>query len=48
VPSEIPLFERFGVRSLPQLLVVDGAGNEVRRATPGIQDAAAVRRLVGS
>jgi hypothetical protein len=46
-PSELPFFERFGVRSLPQLLVVDGAGNEVRRATPGIQDAAAIRRLVG-
>lgn len=47
VPSEIPFFERFGVRSLPQLVLVDGAGNELRRATPGVQDAAAVRRLVG-
>ena len=46
-PAEIPLFERFGVRSLPQLLVVDGAGRELRRATPGIQSADAVRRLVG-
>jgi thioredoxin-like negative regulator of GroEL len=46
-PAEIPFFDRFGVRSLPQLLLVDGAGNEVRRATPGIQDAAAIRRLVG-
>jgi thioredoxin 1 len=47
VPAELQFFERFGVRSLPQLVLVDGAGNEVRRATPGIQDAAAVRRLVG-
>jgi thioredoxin 1 len=47
VPAEIPFFERFGVRSLPQLVVVDGSGNELRRATPGIQDAAAIRRLVG-
>ncbi len=46
-PSEIPFFDRFGIRSLPQLVLVDGAGNEVRRATPGIQDAAAIRRLVG-
>ena len=44
---EVPLFERFGVRSLPQLLLVDGAGREVRRATPGIQPADAIRRLVG-
>jgi thioredoxin 1 len=47
VQEELPFFERFGIRSLPQLVVVDGAGNELRRATPGIQDAAAIRRLVG-
>lgn len=46
-PAEVPLFERFGARSLPQLLVVDGTGRELRRATPGIQSADAVRRLVG-
>jgi thioredoxin-like negative regulator of GroEL len=46
-PTEIPFFERFGIRSLPQLVLVDGAGNEVRRATPGIQDPAAIRLLVG-
>lgn len=47
VATELPFFERFGVRSLPQLLLVDGAGNEVRRATPGVQSADAIRRLVG-
>jgi thioredoxin 1 len=47
VPAEVPFFDRFGVRSLPQLLLVDTAGNEVRRATPGIQSADAIRRLVG-
>ena len=46
-PAELPLFERFGIRSLPQLLVVDGTGRELRRATPGIQSADAIRRLVG-
>ena len=46
-PAEIPFFERYGVRSLPQLLLVDGAGRELRRATPGVQPAEAVRRLVG-
>jgi thioredoxin 1 len=47
VPAEIPFFERYGVRSLPQLLLVDGAGRELRRATPGIQQPEAIRRLVG-
>jgi hypothetical protein len=47
VQAELPFFERFGVRSLPQLVLVDGAGNEVRRATPGIQSADAIRQLVG-
>jgi thioredoxin 1 len=47
VPAEIPFFERYGVRSLPQLLLVDGAGRELRRATPGVQQPEAVRRLVG-
>lgn len=47
VQAELPFFERFGIRSLPQLVLVDAAGNEVRRATPGIQDAAQVRKLVG-
>jgi len=47
VPAEIPFFERYGVRSLPQLLLVDGAGRELRRATPGVQQPEAIRRLVG-
>ncbi len=45
--SEVPFFERFGIRSLPQLLLVDAAGKELRRATPGIQQPDAIRRLVG-
>ncbi len=47
VQAELPFFERFGIRSLPQLVLVDAAGNEIRRATPGIQDAAQIRQLVG-
>ena len=47
VPAEIPFFERYGVRSLPQLLLVDGAGRELRRATPGVQQPEAIRQLVG-
>jgi thioredoxin 1 len=47
VPAEIPYFERYGVRSLPQLLLVDGVGRELRRATPGVQQPEAIRQLVG-
>ncbi len=45
--ADVNVFERFGVRSLPQLLLVDGDGRELRRATPGIQSPEAIRRLVG-
>jgi thioredoxin 1 len=44
--SEIQMFQAYGVRSLPLLVVTDGAGRELRRATPGIQSAEAVRQLV--
>ena len=45
-PSEISRFEQYGIRSLPQLLVTDANGNELRRATPGIQSDPQVRQLL--
>jgi thioredoxin 1 len=45
-PEDLGMFERFGIRSLPQLVVTDATGRELRRATPGIQDAAQVRQLL--
>ena len=47
VEAELPFFARYGIRSLPQLLLADGTGRELRRATPGIQSREAIRRLVG-
>lgn len=44
--AEIGLFQQYGIRSLPQLLVTDPAGREMRRATPGIQSAEQVRQLL--
>src|SRR5512140_2464510 len=35
-PGDIARFQEFGIRSLPQLVVTDAAGRELRRATPGI------------
>lgn len=46
-PNDLPLFDRFGIRSLPALVVIDGSGREVRRGTPGIQSEAQVRALLG-
>jgi thioredoxin 1 len=45
-PADIGLFQLYGIRSLPQLLVTDATGRELRRATPGIQGADQVRGLV--
>ncbi len=45
-PADLAQFEAFGIRSLPQLVVTDPAGRELRRATPGIQGAAQVQQLL--
>jgi thioredoxin 1 len=44
--ADLSAFQRYGIRSLPQLLVTDASGRELRRATPGIQGAEQVRALV--
>lgn len=46
-PADLPQFGRYGIRALPTLLVTDADGREVRRATPGIQGAEQVRKLLG-
>jgi thioredoxin 1 len=46
VPSDIAMFQQYGIRSLPQLVVTDASGKETRRATPGIQSADKVRQLL--
>ena len=45
-PGDLPMFERFGIRSLPQLVVTDAGGQELRRATPGILDAGQIQQLL--
>ena len=45
-PADIGRFERYGVRSIPLLVVTDGGGREVRRATPGIHGAGEIRELL--
>ncbi len=45
-PSHFPAFQAFGIRALPMLVLVDAAGKELRRGTPGIQSADALRALL--
>ncbi len=47
LPSDLPEFDRYGIRSLPALVLTDPTGREIRRATPGIQSADQIRRLLG-
>lgn len=46
--QDLGWFQQYGIRSLPALLLADASGKEIRRATPGIQSADQVRRLVGN
>ncbi len=46
-PADIAQFGRYGIRSLPALVLTDGSGRELRRATPGIQSPEQIRRLLG-
>ena len=42
VPADMQLFEAFGIRALPSLVIADKAGRELSRFSPGIQSGEAV------
>jgi thioredoxin 1 len=44
-PADLAQFGRYGIRSLPALVLTDGSGREIRRATPGIQWPEQLRQL---
>jgi thioredoxin 1 len=44
--ADLEQFDRYGIRSLPMLLVTDAEGRELRRATPGIHSADEIRSLL--
>ncbi|MDA3971472.1 MAG: hypothetical protein PF442_08970 [Desulfobulbaceae bacterium] len=48
VPADRNLFYHYGIRALPTLILADSNGNEIRRLTPGVKDASAVRTLMQS
>jgi thioredoxin 1 len=45
--ADLAQFARYGIRSLPALVLTDASGAELRRATPGIQGPEQIRALVG-
>ena len=46
--QDLQQFGRYGIRSLPMLVLTDASGRELRRAPPGIRSAEEIRRLLGS
>jgi thioredoxin 1 len=40
--GDLQAFGKYGIRSLPSLIVLDGNGKELKRFTPGIQDEATI------
>ncbi len=40
------LFYNYGIRALPTLLLADSSGNEIKRMTPGIQNATDIRAFL--
>jgi thioredoxin-related protein len=45
--ADLARFQEYGIRALPQLVVTDQAGRELRRATPGILGPEQIRALLG-
>jgi thioredoxin 1 len=37
-PADLETFDKYGIRGLPSLIILDKTGREIKRFTPGIQD----------
>jgi hypothetical protein len=46
-PDSRPELYKYGIRSLPALILVDGQGEELHRFTPGIQSAETIGAALG-
>ncbi|HDR46606.1 MAG TPA: hypothetical protein ENN94_02785 [Geoalkalibacter subterraneus] len=47
-PQDINFFYAHGVRGLPQLMLADAQGREIKRLTPGVKTAEDIRRLLAN
>ena len=46
VPSDRGVFNQYGIRALPTLLLADMGGKEITRLPPGVKQADDIRRLI--
>jgi len=44
--SAQPLFQQYGIRALPTLILLDASGNVAHRMTPGIQDRLKIKAIL--
>ncbi len=48
IPGDRDIFYQYGIRALPTLLLADASGNEIKRMTPGVKEAADIRHMIQS
>ena len=48
VPADLNIFNHYGIRALPTLLLADASGKEIKRMPPGIKRADDIRLLIQS
>ncbi|MDD5673970.1 MAG: thioredoxin family protein [Chitinivibrionales bacterium] len=46
-PGDENMFNNYGIRGLPSLIIIDKSGKEIKRFTPGIQDEKAILAALG-
>ena len=48
VPADLNIFNQYGVRGLPTLILADAGGKEIRRLSPGVKSSDDIRLLIQS
>lgn len=46
VPDQRSIFYTYGIRGLPSIVLTDAAGSEIKRLSPGVRPAEAIRELL--
>lgn len=48
VPADLNIFNQYGVRGLPTLILADAGGKEIKRLSPGVKRSDEIRLLIQS
>jgi len=48
VPADLNIFNQYGVRGLPTLILADAGGKEIKRLSPGVKGSDEIRLLIQS